>query len=524
MKKVKIFLFIVLAGLFAVSCNSFLDESPDNRAEIDSKEKIRQLLVSAYPEASYFVMTEMASDNADEISGTAWSAEQVQEQIYKWGEITSIDEDSPHLVWQSFYSGVAAANAVLETIRRLENPESANAQRAEALLCRAYCEFVLVNLFAKPYGATSDQDMGVPYPLVPETSVNPQYDRLTVALVYDMINADIEEALPLVDNSAYPYAPKYHFNREAAYAFAARFNLYYRQYDKVIAYSNEVLGSNPASKLRDWARGGTLTPNNNVQPDWFISPENQATLMVISAETLWPWLHGPRGDGTKYGHGRLISTTETMESPTPWGSMGSYVGDEPFFRYGVFWSSQIPKIIVRKLGEYFKYTDPVAGIGYVYTMQPVFTTDETLLCRAEAYILTGEYDKAVDDMNIFMQAFTLGSPVSRQDIVAFYASTAYYTSTAPTVKKKLNPDFVFAGGVVQENLIHCILHLRRMLTIHEGLRWFDIRRYGVEISRRTVGNRITETDVLPKDDLRRTFQLPAAVIAAGLPANPRNTN
>ena len=523
MKKIKIFLLIAFAGLFAASCNDFLDESPDNRTEIDSKEQIRQLLVSAYPEACYFTMTEMASDNTDEISGPGWEAEPVQEQIYKWGNITNIENDSPHEVWQSFYGGVAVANAALEHIEKLENPESANAQKAEALLCRAYCEFVLVNLFAKPYGATSEQDMGVPYPLVPETTVRPDYDRLTVARVYDMIYSDIEEALPLVDNAAYPYAPKYHFNREAAYAFAARFNLYYRQYDKVIAYANEVLGSNPASRIRDWATGGTLDRNDNIQPDWFNSAGNQATLMLISAKAYWPVMHGPFSMGTKYGHNNGINVTETMGSMTPWGSMSSTVGGKNFFRYGTFWSSQLPRVIVRKFGFYFKYSDPVAGIGDYYTMQPVFTTDETLLCRAEAYILTQEYDKAVGDMNIFMQAFTLGTPVSRQAIVDFYAGVGYYTSTAPTVKKRLNTDFVLAGGAVQENLIHFALHLRRMLTIHEGLRWFDIRRYGIEITRRTVSDRFTETDVLLKDDPRRTFQIPAAVIAAGLPANPRNT-
>jgi hypothetical protein len=219
-----------------------------------------------------------------------------------------------------------------------------------------------------------------------------------------------------------------------------------------------------------------------------------------------------------------VSMSETLSSPTPWGSMGDYIGGEKFFRYGTFWNPQLPKVIVRKFGAYFQYTDPVAGIGYRHTMQPVFTTDETLLCRAEAYILTGEYDKAVDDMNIFMQAFTLGTPVGRQSIVDFYGNTVYYTSTVPTVKKKLNPDFALTGGAVQENLVHCILHLRRMLTIHEGLRWFDVRRYGIEITRRSIGDGLVETDVLLKDDPRRTFQLPAAVIAAGLPANPRNTN
>ena len=50
-----------------------------------------------------------------------------------------------------------------------------------------------------------------------------------------------------------------------------------------------------------------------------------------------------------------------------------------------------------------------------------------------------------------------------------------------------------------------MLHLRRVETVHEGLRWLDIKRYGIEISH----NRDGETpDVLTKDDLRRAWQLP----------------
>ena len=98
----------------------------------------------------------------------------------------------------------------------------------------------------------------------------------------------------------------------------------------------------------------------------------------------------------------------------------------------------------------------------------------------------------------------------------------FYTPKAPTPKKALHPDFTVESGT-QENLIHAILHVRRILTLHEGLRWFDIKRYGLEIYRRTVYNHeITVNDELKADDSRRAIQLPQSVITAGLEANPRN--
>ena len=70
-----------------------------------------------------------------------------------------------------------------------------------------------------------------------------------------------------------------------------------------------------------------------------------------------------------------------------------------------------------------------------------------------------------------------------------------------------------------ENLIHCILHLRRVETLHDGLRWYDVKRYGIEISHNKDG---MEPEVLKMNDPRRAFQLPQDVINAGLQPNPRN--
>jgi hypothetical protein len=519
MKKIVILLFVLLSGGFFSSCNDFLDEAPDNRTEIDSKEKVRQLLASAYPQACYAYLTEMMSDNTDESTGVDWTYTPLQKQAYEWGDITPIDYDSPQWVWELFYNGAAAANAALDAIEKLDDPASAKAQKGEALLCRAYAEFVLVNLFSKPYGTSSESDMGVPYPLKPQTQVGEQYDRSTVAKVYELIEKDIEEALPLIDDNAYPYAPKYHFTHDAAYAFAARFNLYYRKYDKVIEYANEVLGEGAAaaSRLRNWAYGATLSQNNMIRPDWFCAADNNATLLNIMANSDWAPLHSIYAYGTKYVHSQQLASTETLRCLTPWGNMQSIA------RYGVWWNPVVNKIIIRKYGYYFEYSDPVAGIGEPWTVQPVFTTDELLMCRAEAYILKNNFDKAVDDMNMFVKGYTTAtSTLTKEAIIKFYNDLDYYTSTQPTPKKALNPDFTIAAGSDQENLLHALLYLRRIVTVHDGLRWFDVRRYGIEISRRQVGNnQYAETDVLKKDDPRRTLQLPNAVIAAGLPKNPR---
>jgi hypothetical protein len=156
-------------------------------------------------------------------------------------------------------------------------------------------------------------------------------------------------------------------------------------------------------------------------------------------------------------------------------------------------------------------------------MHVAFTTDETLLCRAEAYVMTEKYGDALNDLNTFMSVFSNAGPVTEDKINDFFNGVNYYVPLLPTVKKILNPEEPFKS-VQQENFIHSILQLRRVLTTHVGLRWYDVKRYGIEIQRRQVEGTSTMTTLsnkLTKDDPRRALQLPQDVINAGMEANPR---
>ena len=73
MKRSKfIYSVITLAfGLVAfASCDDFLDVMPDNRTVIDSEDKVKALLVTAYLDHVYNLFTELLSDNVDEYPNT----------------------------------------------------------------------------------------------------------------------------------------------------------------------------------------------------------------------------------------------------------------------------------------------------------------------------------------------------------------------------------------------------------------------------------------------------------------------
>ena len=94
-----------------------------------------------------------------------------------------------------------------------------------------------------------------------------------------------------------------------------------------------------------------------------------------------------------------------------------------------------------------------------------------------------------------------------------------------TIKKHLHPAFdIDAEGSTQECMLQCLLDFKRIETMQTGLRWFDIKRYGIEIIRRTMaanGSPLVKTDVLLQNDDRRAIQIPQKVRDAGFTANPR---
>lgn len=323
--------------------------------------------------------------------------------------------------------------------------------------------------------------------------------------------------------------PKYHFNKNAANAFAARFYLNYTQpdlsnYDKVIEYATAVLGDNPSLMLRDWEALGALSLNGEIQPNEYVDAERAANLMLVCFHSYWGYVSGPYGLGERYAHGPEVSY-ETNRSNGPWGNYTSSP-NTTIYRVGV-WSnsSALPtKIISMKVAQYKEYVDVVAGTINGYCVNAAFTADELLLSRAEAYAMKKDYTHALADLNSWMAAYTTRSQaMTEEEINAFYDGLAYYTPTEPTVKKELHPEFTIEKGT-QENLIHAILQARRITTLHEGLRWLDIKRFGITVYRRYMKDdgSIEVTDQMDANDARRAIQIPSDVISAGMEPNPRN--
>ncbi len=513
------------------SCSDQLDTLPDNRTTLDTPKKIAGLLVTAYPDRTPTLFNEWMSDNTDYMGAQNSQGNRGGDQYFFWQEQTEGGNDSPEQVWMLYYEGVYKANEALAAIEDQGGPKNdiLRNSKGEALLIRAYDHFILANEFCRPYnGKTSTKDAGLYYAtgIADFSAAAEQSNRGTVADVYAKIATDIEAGIPLL-NDTYE-VPKYHFNKQAAYAFATRFYLYYEKWEKAKEYADKLLGSNPAASLRDYRALQAMPLSKSEQAvkiaEAYCSASADCNLLVQTSVSnagmaLAPWLTSKRYTLTNY-----LSETELFQSNNIWGTSSNLIW-KPF----TVNSGESNFALLMKLPREFEIRNTTTGSGYLRTLNVDFTMDEALLNRAEAEIMLGQNDAACADMTIWMKNFFNTNVTLTPTSVQTYFKTVSYAyadaaKMVPSFKKHISPRFTIdAEGSVQESLLQCLLNFRRIETVHQGMRWMDIRRYNIEIPRRLIGanGRPSQNlDWLEKDDPRQVVQIPQSIREAGVAGNP----
>lgn len=497
MKAIRYTYLLAVLMIFTVSgCKKFLEKSPDMRTQLNSKEKVAQLLVSAYPKAEYLSFTENSSDNAEDKGSRSdyfsHSAEQSWTKAYLWEDFENGGEiaGSTDNYWNETYLAIASANTALQYIDAHPEQTELLPYRGEALLARAYAHFMLVTLYANIYKPGQANDApGIPFVTDPEVTVSPQYKRATVAEVYAKIERDLAEGLPLINNAVYKTAQKYHFNQNSANAFAARFYLFKGETEKVIMHSNKVLtgGDQTKGMLRPW--NSTYAPMiASALVVEFTKSSQNSNLLLGEANSVWG-----RHFYIRYGLGRIISNI-ILFGPNISGGAYAYKAT-PYVE--PLWSSN-------KFDELFFENKIGSGFGQPYIMVPLLTADELLMNRAEAYASSNQSDLALQDINMFLSTrITNYNPATHTVTLAKIAT--YYGIADP-----------------KEGLIKTILDLKRAEFVTEGLRWFDILRHDLTVKHNKLdANGASTTVELKPGDPRRVFQLPIPAVRAGLALNPR---
>ncbi|MEQ8470158.1 MAG: RagB/SusD family nutrient uptake outer membrane protein [Marinoscillum sp.] len=480
--------------LFVASgCDNFLDVAPDNRVKLDDFEKSAQLLTNAYSIASP-AFTDWMTDNVGFTTGV--TIRPAQQQAYEWEDITTgpTELDTPDFFWFETYNAIAHANEVLAELNNLpvENDEDEahkDAIEAEAKLARAYGHFMLVNMFGQHFTIDDGED-GVPYVKTPETVFIETYKRESVRKVYREVEDDLEDGLEMVDDSYYNNSGKYHFNKNAALAFASRYYLWKGEPFDCIEYSSQLLGSNPGRYVRDMTSDEFQNAKSSITgyPQLYTSPDLPANILLmrkISLVQRTDFAHGPLDEDYSdlFAANLFPSTTDERENP-------AFVkGDNG--------------LLPVRFQSLFERSSLNSNVGTPYHIAISFSGEEVLLNRAEAYVLVNNLDAALADLQTFVSRRYSGGSTD----LTYARLRAFFGANN-------DPDFTD-----QLILLNYILFERQKEFIIQGMRWFDIKRYGLSVTHNLADG---STIRLESNDKRKIFQIPqSAQDVGGLEPNDR---
>lgn len=491
MKKIKLYMTFCGIGLLALTaCDKYLSTDPEFRPELGTPDDISELLVNAYPNSNYMPFMEAMSDNVTEIPEFSLSLSNTE--AYMWEPVSSTGSDSQLRYWERCYRAIAVANLALETIANHDRPQDYNSQKGEALLARAYAHHMLVSLFSKIYNpTTADSDPGIPYLTEPENVVIKQYERKTVAYVYEMIENDIIEGLPLIDDKY--EKPAFHFNFRAANAFACRFYLFKKDWEKAVHHAEVAFpGKGYDDYLRPWTNWRTSGASGaSIREDYF-KATTKANLLLVEAISGWT---------SNYMSNRYV-TAESLLMPLIIANRGNLIGADMVYLTATGGNGAAR---IDKMARFFKAASPNSNLGNYYMTLPLLTTEEVLFNQAEAYARLGEYDQVLINLNKFIAQrihnYTPARGLTRTKIMDHYYP---------------DPTTDYSQAQIDSAFMNAILDLKRPEFMHEGLRWFDNLRHDMTV----VHVRDGRIDSLKPNDPRRVIQLPPLTAQNGLEQNP----
>lgn len=446
-----------------ISCDKVLEEEPQNKLKPETFSDFDELLNYGYPSAPDYG-TERPLDYyvelmTDDVNLAYYNANLLPYPLTPFS-FAETHEDQSMLggydqAWKNFYRAIYYANVVIQNADdAVGTPQQRNYLKGEAMLLRAFSYFKLVNLYAKPYDAsTAADDLGVPLTLDPAVQ-SESYIRATVKEVYDQIDMDLTEGLRLMKANDLGVTNKSKLTPIAGDLLASRVALYKKEYDKVITHATAVIQANPSfhnlsgfdfNVARNWGYGGQIHVFNDA---------NSNLLFRYGTNEFYHYVYYPGGMGVSDD---LIEQYELGDIRLYYFTYPQGVGRR-YYKFRPF---------PNRLGE------PIRG----------FRTEEAYLNRAEAYAEMERSQDALDDLNQLRRHKF--DPNYGADPSYFMLQLADYPSQPAQI------------AVVRQE--------RRRELCFEFHRWYDLRRYGMPEITHTHGG---ETYVLAAGDPRYVLQIP----------------
>lgn len=180
-----------------------------------------------------------SDDTVFDVVANSWHRD-----LVRWNSQANPSSTYTVVPWRVYHQRVLNANFILKALEESQNAERSGEAlykqvKAEALAFRAHSYFMLVQTYAKRYVKGGDNSaLGVPYRMEPTTD---PAARNTVEEVYRNINADLDEAINLMNGTKLQVDDYNHFNSASLNGLKARVALAQQDYDSAASYASKAI-------------------------------------------------------------------------------------------------------------------------------------------------------------------------------------------------------------------------------------------------------------------------------------------
>ena len=407
---------MMLAMIGFTSCDDFLDITPTGKVIAETGKEYRALLTYEYK--NFPEDRGLATLRSDEmtLSKASTSTEDYDSyfDIWAWNDLNQ-QSTTASFGWRRYYHAIYIANYIIENQNKITEATQDEISQlvGEAYMMRAYCHFLLVNLYADAYTHCNPATTrGIPLSL--EANVNNVLTCSSVEQVYQQVIADIKEAKTRLKVAAWDEGYTYRFNQISADALLARVYLYKGDWQDALAEAKVVMEKH--GDLED------LT-DSKVLPNYYKSVES-----IVALEQVMTSGYVKMGVPSK----ALVDTYRT--------------GDK---RKALYFKAQTASVY-----SLIKYRDK-GNDGYRCS----FRSAEAYLIAAEAAAQNAADNAAADDANLVEACTYLKALMAKRYAQAKYTQ---YAAELDTMQKA--------------DLLKAIYNERTCELAFEGHRWFDLRR------------------------------------------------
>ncbi|UYQ91426.1 RagB/SusD family nutrient uptake outer membrane protein [Chitinophaga horti] len=469
---------LFLLALTLGACKkSFLEITPSGKVIAETTADYDLLLNSLTLGNQFMTYAQAMGDEMAAIEPYFGGTTLQQQRAFKWeSTIYEREEDAPEIMYPT--TALYIYNKIINEVSDSKNGSDAqkNEVKAEALAGRAWTYLQLINIFAKPYNAsTASADPG--FPIIREADVTMgDFPRSTVKEVYDFIIKDLQDAIPGLRPVP---LHRFRMSRPAAEALLAKTYLFMGNFTEALPHLNNAMAGIAASTypviLYDYNTAfatGPLAPVTEFGPSIPNLYNNQESL--YSRQTM--------GDWTSLTNALLLRP-ETMALYGASDQRRVFTRNNPFPGGAAF-----PRNMAQRVAPF----SPIIGM----------VVPDVYLMRAEVRARLNDLTGAVSDLE------------------------------ALRVKRMPAADASVPAPVAADraSLVKFILEERIREFAALGYRWFDMRRLSVDpefngtVNKQhilyTADGNISQTFTLTAD--RLTFKLPPKVLFEnpGMQDNP----